>query len=118
MGDCKRQDFLLSKSVHLLRREGGSFSENTSFSAGGLGLASLRCVLEFPSAKCRAKDNTAKSDVLAWGDALSRGFLLLLNAGSPAFAVWLVKRKYPEKDRLTSSWKSDLCARMLEEESS
>lgn len=36
----------------------------------------------FPSAMSRAKDNTARSDVLAWGDALSRGFLLLLNAGS------------------------------------
>lgn len=32
----------------------------------------------FPSAMCRAKDNTAKSDVLAWGDALSRGFLFFL----------------------------------------
>lgn len=83
MGDCKRQDFRLSKSVHPLKeRAGGSIRENTSFSAGGLGLASLQCVLEFPSAMCRAKDNTAKSDVLAWGDALSRGFLLFLNAGS------------------------------------
>lgn len=95
MGDCKRQDFFLSKSVHPLKeRRGGKHPWEYRFLGERFGFCrTAACGRVLRSAERK----TSKSEVLAWGDAFVTVLPPFVNAGSLPLQYGSSKENIPRR---------------------